>query len=116
MESCLDCVRKHLATAMCYLAESKLGYPERIWRCVGEMRLAEDEAAEQYPAFALTIRVERMRYLEHACDAGRARFVDAEMRRVVHDVFPGRCAIQDLIDTATGTCIVERETPIQVER
>lgn len=55
-ETCLDCVRKHLATAFTFLNETHLGYPEHRWLAVGELTHASLEAADLYPEFANKIR------------------------------------------------------------
>lgn len=69
MTPCLLCVRKHLASAMCYLTESKLGYPDHIWRVIGQLSLAEDECVNKLPKLAIDIRVIRRELMEIACDS-----------------------------------------------
>ena len=58
-ESCLDCVRKHLAQAIILLTEAKLGHPELFWIAIGHLAEAEAESVKQYWAIAIKIRHER---------------------------------------------------------
>jgi len=62
-ESCLDCVRKHLAQALILLTESKLGHPEYKWLAIGHLAEAEAESVKQYPDYANLIREERLKVI-----------------------------------------------------
>lgn len=68
MKTCLLCTRKHLAKAMCYLTESRIGYPNYLWRVIGEMCLAEDECADWHPELAESIRKIRKDFQLFASD------------------------------------------------
>lgn len=57
--SCVNCARKHLAKAEINLTESKLGYPEFFWLCIGHMSEAEDELIRDYPELSHQVRNER---------------------------------------------------------
>lgn len=57
--SCLNCARKHLAQAEILLHESKQGYPEHFWLCMGHMAEAGDELLRDYPELANQVRNER---------------------------------------------------------
>lgn len=66
-ESCIDCVRKHIAQALILLTESKLGHPEHKWLAVGHMAEAEAESVQMFPDFANKIRRFRLTITED-CD------------------------------------------------
>jgi hypothetical protein len=92
-------VRKHLAGAIAYLRESRLGYDRRVWDCIGELRLAEDESAETFPQLAVQIRRERLVIHRWACDPANAVVVG---NSVVYKVYTGPdLPLEDLIDEAT---------------
>jgi len=57
--SCLNCARKHLAQAEILLHESKQGYPEHFWLCMGHMAEAADELLRDYSELADHVRNER---------------------------------------------------------
>lgn len=57
--SCLNCARKHLAQAEILLHESKQGYLEHFWLCMGHMAEAADELLRDYPDLAADVRNER---------------------------------------------------------
>ena len=57
--SCLNCSRKHLAQAEILLHESKQGYPEHFWLCMGHLAEAADELLTDYPQLAEQVRNER---------------------------------------------------------
>jgi len=65
--SCLVCVRKHIAKAIILLSESKLGYPQHLYLALGNLSEAEDEAVNTYPAFANRIRNCRLRIEKGEC-------------------------------------------------
>ena len=64
-ESCLDCVRKHIAQALILLTESKLGHPEYKWLAVGHLAEAEAESVQMFIEFANQIRSERLKIIEN---------------------------------------------------
>jgi len=53
-ESCLDCYRKHIATAMSFEDEATIGYgyPLHKWYAIGEMNAAAKEVVKEYPVLA----------------------------------------------------------------
>ena len=57
--SCLNCARKHLAQAEILLHESKQGYPEHFWLCMGHLAEAADELLRDHAGLAEQIRNER---------------------------------------------------------
>lgn len=57
---CLDCVRKHIASAAVYMDEAALGYPFHRWYAVGHLEHAESESRQRYPKLAATIREARL--------------------------------------------------------
>lgn len=57
--TCMNCVRKHLAQAYVLLDESLGRYPQHFWLAIGHMAEAEDEAMDQFPEFAMSIRTAR---------------------------------------------------------
>lgn len=61
--TCLDCYRKHIATAMVYENESRLGYPLHHWLAVGELCAAENEVVNKYPELATTTREYRKKLM-----------------------------------------------------
>lgn len=65
-DSCLSCVRKHLAQAIVLMAEADMGYPLHKWLAIGHMAEAADECVANYPEFANTIRKTRIEYEEGA--------------------------------------------------
>lgn len=63
-DSCLSCVRKHLAQALVLMEEAKLGHPENRWIAVGHLAEASAESASDYPGLAALIRRHRVRYMD----------------------------------------------------
>lgn len=63
-ESCLVCVRKHIAQALILLTESKLGHPEYKWLAVGHLAEAEAESIQKFSEFANKIRAVRLSIME----------------------------------------------------
>lgn len=63
-ETCLDCYRKHVATAMVFEDEASIGngYPMHKWLCVGELHAAEKEVRRDYPILAQITREHRVAY------------------------------------------------------
>jgi hypothetical protein len=59
-ETCLYCVRKHLAQAIVLNIEARLGYPLHRWLAVGHLAEAESEAVNEYPELAEKIRLVRL--------------------------------------------------------
>jgi len=57
-ESCLDCYRKHIATAMVFEDEASIGmgYPLHKWLAVGELNAAAKEVSKEYPILAAMTR------------------------------------------------------------
>jgi hypothetical protein len=68
IESCLNCVRKHLAQSIILIIESRLGYPEHIWLAIGHMAEAESESIQKYPKLAESIRQERIKVIKATND------------------------------------------------
>jgi hypothetical protein len=64
---CLECVRKHLGSAIVVMVETLTGYPEHITYVAGELDQAVQEAIHSYPELALKIRRMRIEY-EDAMD------------------------------------------------
>ncbi len=66
-ESCLDCIRKHLAQAHVLLDEV-MSNPDKywihFWFAVGHMAEAESESFNEYPEIAQAIREERIKMME----------------------------------------------------
>lgn len=61
--SCLDCVRKHLASAGIFIKETKLGYPDYdIW-VIGELEHAADESLRENKDLAQLIREHRLQWM-----------------------------------------------------
>ncbi len=52
--TCLDCYRKHIATAMSFEDEAAIGddYLEHKWLAIGELNAAAKECAKKYPILA----------------------------------------------------------------
>jgi len=63
VDSCMDCVRKHLGQAAALMDEAVLGYPTHRWRAVGHLAEAERESLPEYPGLAVSIREERLAYI-----------------------------------------------------
>jgi hypothetical protein len=63
-ESCIDCVRKHIAQALILLTESKLGHPEYKWLAVGHLAEAEAESVLEFEGFANKVRTVRLSIIE----------------------------------------------------
>lgn len=61
--SCLSCVRKHLAQALVLMGEVRQGYPAYRWIAIGHMAEAGDECCKDYPKLAAAIRAERLKYM-----------------------------------------------------
>lgn len=61
-ETCLDCVRKHLAQALVLVEESLMGYPSHKYLAIGHMAEASSECLQKYPAYANKIRDARVLY------------------------------------------------------
>lgn len=63
-ESCLDCFRKHIATAMVFEDEAEIGngYPMHKWLAVGELNAAAKEVSKDYPVLANITRQHTLAY------------------------------------------------------
>lgn len=57
--SCLNCVRKHVAQAIVLLIESRMGYEAHRWLALGHLAESEAESLVDYPELALMINAER---------------------------------------------------------
>lgn len=55
-DSCIKCVRKHIAQARVLLDESKLGYPNHFFLALGHLAEAEAESIKDFPELATKIR------------------------------------------------------------
>lgn len=66
-ESCLDCYKKHVATAMVFEDEASIGndYPLHKWLAVGELHAAEKEVVKDFPVLAQMTRDHRIQYQEN---------------------------------------------------
>ena len=64
--ACLNCSRKHLATAIAQLTESMQGYPAHRWLAVGEMNEASAEILGKSRKLADEIRAERLAVMENS--------------------------------------------------
>jgi hypothetical protein len=66
-KACLDCYRKHIATAMVFEDEASIGsgYPLHKWLAVGELNAAEKEINEKYPLLAQITREHRIAYQQN---------------------------------------------------
>ena len=64
--SCLNCFRKHIATAMVFEDEAAIGgaYPLHKWLAIGELNAAEKEVAWNFPILATITRNHRIAYQE----------------------------------------------------
>jgi hypothetical protein len=62
-DSCLDCVRKHLAQAACLMDEALQGYPQHRWLAVGHLAEASSECLDAHPALAQKLREHRLAYM-----------------------------------------------------
>ena len=54
--SCLDCVRKHIASASISMDEAANGYPFHRWYAVGDLDHAASECRKEHPRFSRIIR------------------------------------------------------------
>lgn len=65
-ETCLNCYRKHVATAMVFEDEATIGngYPLHKWLAVGELNAAEKEVAKDFPLLSQITRQHRIAYQE----------------------------------------------------
>jgi len=64
-ESCLNCVRKHIAQALILMTESKLGHPNHKWLAIGHLAEAEAETVQISSKFANKIREKRLELTEN---------------------------------------------------
>lgn len=62
--SCLECVMKHVSTAMVYMQEAKLGYPHHKFYAIGELVHAEYEILDRDQGIANVLRVYRRQYFD----------------------------------------------------
>ena len=64
--SCLDCYRKHIATAMVFEDEARpgMGYPLHKWFAIGELNAAEKEVLVDFPILSTITREHRLKYQE----------------------------------------------------
>jgi hypothetical protein len=63
-ESCLDCYRKHIATAMVFEDEAAIcgAYPLHKWLAVGELNAAAKEVQKEFPILANMTREHCLAY------------------------------------------------------
>lgn len=73
LESCLDCVRKHIGAAVGLMNEAHLGYPPHRWLAVGELYLAEEESLCDYPELAVKIREQRLVVMKSHAESRKAK-------------------------------------------
>lgn len=82
-KTCLDCARKHLASAFVFLNEAHLGYPDHRWLAVGELNHAEIEVLDEFPELAGEIRQVRLVVMKsHA--ASRDADIFSLIRKTTH--------------------------------
>lgn len=94
-ESCIDCVRKHIAQATVLLIESHMGYCVHRWLAIGHLAEAEAESILMYPELANRIREERKKYendssyksdliilINMACDIAKKEGLEEEEKNV----------------------------------
>jgi len=62
--SCLDCYRKHVATAMVFEDEATIGnaYPVHKWFAVGELNAAAKEVVAEFPILSQMTREHCLAY------------------------------------------------------
>lgn len=60
--SCLECVYKHIGSAMVLMSEVERGYPEHKLLAIGHLSEAEEESQDQYPELASALREIRKEY------------------------------------------------------
>jgi hypothetical protein len=66
-EECLMCAIKHIAKADAKIDEARLSpeqYGWTVWKAVGHMSEAEDHLREKFPKLAITIREERLAFMD----------------------------------------------------
>ena len=63
-DTCLDCYKKHIATACVFEDEAAIGvgYPLHKWLAIGELNAAEKEVVKNYPMLAQITREHRIAY------------------------------------------------------
>ena len=62
---CLDCTRKHIASALVLMIEYVQTHSHHIWLAVGELNQAEQECMFQCPSLAEKIRDARLKIMEY---------------------------------------------------
>ena len=62
-KSCVDCILKHVGSAIILAEEAVLGYPHHFVYAVGHLAQAEEEALKDYPEIAEMIRNLRIDYM-----------------------------------------------------
>lgn len=67
--TCMDCVRKHIGTAMALQKEAAQGYGYYRWIAVGELCEAEAESIDKYPEFAAKVREIRCKIMKGSEEA-----------------------------------------------
>ena len=67
--TCLDCVRKHIAQAMILMDEAALGYPFHRWYAAGHLAEAESESRAKHPQLAQRIREARLAIMAGGSDS-----------------------------------------------
>lgn len=63
-ESCKDCARKHLGSAIVLESETVQGYPLHAFIAIGHLNEASDELIKDYPDLAERIRQARLDFAE----------------------------------------------------
>ena len=64
VNTCLDCVRTHVAAAGLAMEEAAAGYPHHRWWAVGDLEHAARECRRLYPELAARIREARLAIME----------------------------------------------------
>jgi hypothetical protein len=76
--SCLDCVRKHIASANSLMIEYLQTYGHHIWLAVGELAQAERESIAQYPRITQKIRDARLDLMDWNDRYGAPETLDSD--------------------------------------
>jgi len=81
--SCLDCFRKHIATANVFEDEAAISgaYPIHKWLAIGELNAAAKEVSKEYPILANITRQHTLAYQDD-----NARFPTVEILELATNI------------------------------